>query len=113
MLLVTTERKIKPHKKIDFGVNSIFPISLTHAIPDAVGYVLNTPDGAIFYTGNFVFDSAMQGAYKTDIGKLAYVGKQGVLCWLSESQYADKSGYTSPNHRTFNYLKEIVCMSIF
>lgn len=90
--------EIKAHKKINFGENSIFPISLTHAVPDAVGYVLYTKDGAIFYTGNFVFDPSMQGAYKTDVGKLAYVGKQGVLCLLSESMYADKKGFTSPNH---------------
>ena len=53
--------EINPHKKIDFGQNSIFPISLTHTIPDAVGYVLYTPDGAIFYTGNFVFDPTILG----------------------------------------------------
>ncbi len=98
--------EIKAHKKIDFGVNSIFPISLTHAVPDAVGYVLYTPDGAIFYTGNFVFDPTMSGAYKTDVGKLAYVGKQGVLCLLSESTYADKKGFTSPNHRTSSMIRE-------
>ena len=57
---------IKPHRKINFGCTSIFPISLTHTVPDAVGYVLYTPDGAIFYTGNFIFDSSMLGAYKTD-----------------------------------------------
>lgn len=98
--------EIKAHKKIHFGENSIFPISLTHAVPDAVGYVLYTNDGAIFYTGNFVFDPSMQGAYKTDVGKLAYVGKQGVLCLLSESIYADKKGFTSPNHRTSSVIRE-------
>ncbi len=100
--------KIKPHRKIEFGKNSIFPISLTHTVPDAVGYVLYTEDGAIFYTGNFVFDPTMLGAYKTDIGKLAYVGKQGVLCLLSESIYADKRGFTSPNHRTNGKIREIL-----
>jgi len=100
--------EIKPHKKIIFGKNSVFPISLTHTVPDAVGYVINTEDGAIFYTGNFIFDSTMLGAYKTDIGKLAYVGKQGVLCLMSESLYADKPGYTAPNHRTASALSTIL-----
>ena len=100
--------ELKPHRKVNFGNNSIFPISLTHTVPDTVGYVLYTPDGAIFYTGNFIFDSTMLGNYKTDIGKLAYVGKQGVLCLLSESLYADRKGYTSPNHRTSSIMREII-----
>ena len=100
--------ELKPHRKVNFGKNSIFPISLTHTVPDTVGYVLYTPDGAIFYTGNFIFDSTMLGNYKTDIGKLAYVGKQGVLCLLSESLYADRKGYTSPNHRTSSVIREII-----
>ena len=100
--------EIKAHKKIQFGENSVFPISLTHSIPDAVGYVLNTKDGAIIYTGDFVFDPTMMGAYKTDIGKLAYIGKQGVLCLLSESIYAEKKGHTSPHHRTANTVREIL-----
>ena len=98
--------ELEPHKKIDFGKNSIFPISLTHTVPDTLGYVLYTEDGAIFYTGNFVFDSTMRGSYETDIGKLAYVGKQGVLCLLSESVYADKQGFTSPNHRISSLIRE-------
>lgn len=97
---------IQPHRKIEFGKNSIFPISLTHSVPDAVAYVLYTEDGAIVYTGNFVFDPTMIDHYKTDIGKLAYVGKQGVLCLLSESMYADKKGFTSPNHRISSVIGE-------
>ena len=97
---------IIPHKTINLGNISVFPISLTHSVPGNVGYVINTSDGAIVYTGNFVFDSTMSGAYKTDIGKLAYVGKQGVLCLMSESMYADKSGFTSPNNRITPIVRE-------
>ena len=103
-----TLTELKPHRKINFGENAIFPISLTHSVPDTVGYVLYTNDGAIFYTGNYAFDPTMMGNYKTDIGKLAYVGKQGVLCLLSESIYADKKGYTSPQHRCTPVFREIL-----
>ena len=98
--------EIDPHKKISFGKNSIFPVRLTHSIPDNVGYALNTPDGVIFYTGNYVFDATMLGPYKADIGKLAYIGKQGVLCLLGESMYADKVGYTSPKNRVDKLIKD-------
>ncbi len=111
---------ITPHKQIDFGKVSIFPVSLTHSVPGSVGYVINTQDGAIVYTSNFVFDPTASGAYKTDIGKLAYIGKQGVLCLLSESMYADKVGYTSPNNRiepivmeTLNKVNGRVLFNIF
>ena len=100
--------EIKPHVKLNFGKVSIFPINLTHSVPDSVGYVINTVDGAIFYTGNFMFDSSMLGPYKTDIGKLAYIGKQGVLCLLSESMYADKKGFTAPNNRIAPVVNEIL-----
>ena len=101
-------KEIKAHTKLNFGKNSIFPISVTHSIPDAVCYVLYTPDGAIVYTGDYVFDATMQVAYKTDIGKLAYVGKQGVLCLMAESFYAEKVGHTSPNNRVAGFIREVL-----
>lgn len=96
------------HRKYEFGKNSIFPIQVSHALPDSFLYVLNTEDGAIVFTGNFVFDPSMTGPYKTDIGKLAYVGKQGVLCLMSESLYAEKQGFTSPQHRAENILRDVL-----
>ena len=101
-------KEIKAHSKIDFKNGlCIFPISVTHSIPDSVCYVLYTKDGLIVYTGDFVFDSNMQGAYKTDIGKLAYVGKQGVLCLLSESIYSQNLGYTSPKNRISDFIADV------
>ena len=86
------------HKQVSFGENNIFPIQVSHALPDSYLYVLNTKDGAIVFTGNYVFDPTMTGPYKTDIGKLAYVGKQGVLCLMSECLYSNNLGFTSPKH---------------
>ncbi len=91
--------EIKAHKKLNFGHVSIFPISVSHSAPDAVMYVVNTKDGAICYTGDFLFDPSMMGAYDMDLGKIAYVGKLGVLCLLSESVYSENIGHTSPKHK--------------
>ena len=106
--------------KIDIDKFSIFPINVTHSMPETVLYVLYTDDGAIVYATDFVFDSTMLGSYKTDIGKLAYVGKQGVLCLLAESMYAYRDGHTSPKDRlhkvvwdTLNKTKDRIIMSVF
>ena len=103
--------EVKPHVKINFGRLAVFPISITHSIPDSLLYVLYTKDGAIVYTGDFVFDSTVTDIYKTDIGKLAYVGKQGVLCLLSESLYAEREGHTSPNNRAKAFIREVLTKS--
>ena len=100
--------EIKAHRKLNFGKESIFPIAMTHSIPDAFCYVLYTKDGAIVYTGDFTFDHAIRSLYQTDLGKLAYVGKQGVLCLLAESLYAERPGYTSPNHRVQDFIRTIL-----
>jgi len=107
-VVATNLKEIRPHSKLTFGNLVVFPISVTHSIPDSVAYVLYTEDGAIVYTGDFVFDSTMMGNYKTDIGKLAYVGKQGVLCLLSESIYAEKEGHTSPNNRVTGFIRDVL-----
>ncbi|MBE6140051.1 MAG: ribonuclease J [Firmicutes bacterium] len=100
--------EIKPHRKINFGPISIFPISVSHSCPDSVMYVINTKDGAICYTGDFIIDPTMQGNYDMDLGKIAYVGKQGVLCLLSESSFAEINGHTSPNHRLESFYKDVI-----
>ena len=103
--------KIEANKPVDFGNLKVYPVSLSHSIPDNFGYAIYTPDGIIFYASDFVFDSTMRGAYKTDLGKLAYIGKQGVLCLMSESLYANKEGYTAPNHRIQSLIRETLVKS--
>ncbi len=100
--------EVQPHKKISFNDISVFPISVTHSVPDAVMYVINTKDGSIVYTGDFIIDPSMQGKYNMDIGKIAYIGKQGVLCMLSDSAFSEKEGHTSPNHRLTSFFRDCI-----
>jgi len=100
--------EIKPHKKLNFGRVSIFPISVNHSAPDAVMYVMNTKDGAIVYTGDFIIDPKMMGRYSMDLGKIAYVGKQGVLALMCESVFSERVGHTSPSHRLEGFFKDAI-----
>ena len=97
---------IPAYKTLSIGKIKIFPVGLSHSIPDNLGYAIYTKDGVIFYASDFVFDATMRGHYQTDIGKLAYIGKQGVLCLMAESIYADKIGHTAPHHRISNLIRE-------
>lgn len=100
--------EILPHKKIDFKDISVFPISVSHSTPDSVMYVINTKDGAVVYTGDFIIDPSMKEPYGVDLGKIAYVGKLGVLCLLSESVFSERKGFSSPNHRLVNFFQDTI-----
>jgi ribonuclease J len=50
----------------------------------------------------------MRDSYEMDLGKIAYVGKQGVLALLCESSFSEKIGHTSPSHHMSSFFKEIM-----
>ncbi len=100
--------EITPNRKITFGNISIFPMPVSHSVPGSVMYCINTKHGAICYTGDFIIDPLMKKNYDMDLGKIAYVGKQGVLCLLSESVFSEHIGHTSPSHRLANFFGDII-----
>lgn len=99
-------KEIKAYVPIEIKGIKIFPVSMSHSAPDNLGYAIYTKDGVIFYASDFVIDPLMKGPYKTDIGKLAYIGKQKVLCLLTESVYSDREGFTAPKHRISGLIRE-------
>ncbi|MBC1501806.1 ribonuclease J [Listeria weihenstephanensis] len=109
LTIALAKAALKEHKKIRFNDFHIvdektklsFPnvdaefFRTTHSIPDSVGIVLNTSEGAIVYTGDFKFDQSAKLGYETSLGRIAEIGEQGVLVLLSDSSEAEHAGATS------------------
>ncbi|MGL5917518.1 MAG: ribonuclease J [Culicoidibacterales bacterium] len=67
----------------------------THSIPDAVGLAINTDDGAIVFTSDFVFDQSAGPRYATDLAALGEIGQQGVLALMQISRGVETPGYAA------------------
>ena len=82
---------IDENTEIDFGGTIVSFFRTTHSIPESLGVVLKTSEGNIVYTGDFKFDQTASESYATDFGRLAEIGREGVLALLSDSANADSN----------------------
>jgi len=86
---------VRSNSKINFDYASVTFFHTTHSIPDSLGVCIHTSEGKIVHTGDFKFDQAATGLYKSEIGKMASIGDSGVLCLLSDSTEAEHPGFTT------------------
>lgn len=82
---------IDQNTEIEFGDAVVSFFRTTHSIPESLGIVIKTEEGSIVYTGDFKFDQAAAESYATDFGRLAEIGRDGVLALLSDSANADSN----------------------
>ncbi|WP_283248126.1 ribonuclease J [Bacillus sp. FJAT-50079] len=86
---------IRSNSKLRFDTVTVSFFHTTHSIPDSLGVCIHTSEGRIVHTGDFKFDQAATGFYRSDIGKMASIGDGGVLCLLSDSTEAEHLGFTT------------------
>lgn len=85
---------IDANSVINFGQTKITFFRTNHSIPDSVGVVFHTSQGLIVHTGDFKFDQSPVDGIHAEIGKMATIGDEGVLCLLSDSTNAERPGHT-------------------
>ena len=102
------KNKVKHHKfhiiqrQDTFKVagHKIHTFPVVQSIPDGFGLSFETDHGQIVYTSEFIVDyDFISPAFSMDVNAIAEMGKNNVLCLLTESGGAGRNGYTSPRHR--------------
>jgi ribonuclease J len=105
--LALIRAKMREHKAKDLKLVTISPgeafvdgeiiaefIHINHSLAGACALAIRTPIGTIFHTGDFKFDQTPIDGKPADFASIARVGDRGVLCMLSDSTNAERSGHT-------------------
>ena len=85
---------VEPGVVTRLGPLSFEYVPVTHSIPDGVAVAIHTPVGTILHTGDYKFDPTPVDGRPTDSGKLAELGKDGILALLSDCVRVESQGWT-------------------
>ena len=99
--------KIRETNELFFGDTKVTFFKTTHSIPDSVAICIHTKAGVIVYTSDFSFDQGAISRYQTNYTRISDISKEGVLCMLSESTNAVRSGHTGTGTALKHALEEV------
>lgn len=99
LLNSTSLNVIKPGDVITLGGFTVEAIHVNHSIPDALGLAIRCEGGTIVHTGDFKIDTTPIDGGMMDLGRLAEIGQEGVLCLMSDSTNAERPGFTESERK--------------
>lgn len=94
--------------EITVGEFKISFIKVTHSIPDTMHLVIKTPVGTIYHAADFKLDLKPVMGEPTNQELVRQVGKQGILCLLSDCLRVENTGFTPPEYKLAEMFEETI-----
>ncbi|MHB1505869.1 MAG: ribonuclease J [Sulfobacillus sp.] len=101
-------REINPGELIRFKHLALVAFRVNHSIPDAVGFLIDTPVGRIVHTGDFKFDQTPVDGQVADFFRLTEIGQKGVLALFADSTNAERPGFTGSEKAVGGVLEDVI-----
>jgi ribonuclease J len=112
--------KLDEHKLRDVGVEDVLAtqtfnagpfevemVKMAHSIPDSFGVALTCELGTMVMTGDYKFDQTPVDGVPADVGRLAELGREGLLLLCGDSTNADRPGVSLSESSVGPRLREV------
>lgn len=92
--------EIDPNQDLEIGGRNFEFFEITSSIAYAFGFAIETSEGNIIFSEDFIIEYNASEAFRFDIHKLSnIVNKRPTFALLTDSSSAGRKGFTSPHHR--------------
>src|SRR5215208_2309882 len=98
---------IKAGDKQNLGGFGLEFIEVNHSIPGAVAIAIRTNAGLILFSGDYKIDLTPIEGSPMDLGRLAELGKEGVLAYFGDSTNSERPGYVPSERIVGDTLNEV------
>ena len=100
-------REIKAGDRQNLGGFGLEFIEVNHSIPGAVAIAIRTNAGVILFSGDYKIDLTPIEGSPMDLGRLAELGKEGVLAYFGDSTNSERPGYVPSERIVGDTLNEV------
>jgi ribonuclease J len=85
---------VRDGERLALGPFDVELVHMTHSIPDSAGVAVTTELGTVLVTGDYKFDQTPVDGIPADVGRLAELGRDGLLLLCGDSTNADRPGFS-------------------
>src|SRR5207247_1610971 len=93
---------------VAIGAFKVQFVRMAHSVPDTVAIMLEAGGLRVLHTGDYKLDHTPVDGLRTDVGRLAEIGNQGVDLLLGDSTNAERPGVTGSERLVGEAFRQII-----